>query len=328
MIIYTIIALLALGGFILSAYIFRKKRLKETMVCPMGSDCDAVIHSQYAKFLGIPVETLGLFYYGLVVLVYSGLALAYFTNTPIVAMTALVITAFAFLFSIYLIFIQAFVLRQWCTWCLISASICTLVFLIAASNAVLPNVMFFREIQPLLIPLHVVAIAVGVGAATIIEVFFLKFLKNYHLAIAEADVLHTMAEILWIAMATVIVSQVGIYFAISDPAAHLTFKNIVIFIIILNGAFLHPLLTPKLLRVSSGEPHRHHAGELHRLRKLTFRLSAVSVASWYFLVLLTSVFQASKTAHLMVTYLAILFAFLIINNIFDAVFARRRGKSV
>jgi uncharacterized membrane protein len=324
MIAYVFITVLALGGLSLSIYIYRKKRRKETMVCPMGSDCDAVIHSQYAKFLSVPVETLGLIYYGFITLVYVGLTLSLFVGTPIVAIAALVITAFAFLFSLYLIFIQAFVLRQWCTWCLISASICTVMFLIAASSAVLPNVQFFQEIQPLLTPLHIIAIAIGVGAAIIIEVFFLKFLRDYYLSISEADILHTLAEILWIALAVTIVTQVGIYFAITEPPIQVALKNIVIFIIIINGAFLHPLLTPKLLRVSSGETHKHQSGELHRLRKTAFRLSGISVASWLFLVLATLSFRSTSPVALLTLYVVLILSAFVVNSIFDAIFARRR----
>jgi uncharacterized membrane protein len=323
------IGFLSLAGLILSIYIFRKKRRKETMVCPLGSDCDAVIHSQYAKFLGVPVETLGIFYYGVSALIYAGFLLSLIPYTPLSSLIAVITTSLAFLFSTYLIFIQAFVLRQWCTWCLTSAALCTGIFLAAASSAILPNVLFFHTAQPLLTSLQIIAIAVGVGTATIIEIFFLKFLKDSKLSINESDILHTLAEIIWIALAIALLTQVGIYLGSDMPEITTSLKNIVIFIIIINGAFLHPLLTPKLLRVSSGENHKHTPGELHRLRKLAFTLCATSVASWYFLAMLGFILKTNQLNlyQLLGTYLAILITILIINHLLDLIFSRQKDST-
>jgi uncharacterized membrane protein len=130
---HTVIILAALGGFILAFYIRHKKQTHEKMVCPIGSDCDAVIYSEYSKFFGIPLEILGLFYYGLVAVGYA-LFLAFpVLASPLAVFGILTLTTAAFLFSLYLTFIQAFALKQWCTWCLMSAGICAIIFATALS---------------------------------------------------------------------------------------------------------------------------------------------------------------------------------------------------
>ena len=131
---YLIVTALGASGFCLAAYIHHKKHHKQRMVCPIGSDCDVVIHSQYSKFLGVQVETLGMFYYGLVTLSYFIFTFFPKFATDTNTLATLIVTSAAFLFSLYLIFIQAFVLRQWCTWCLISATICVTIFLTALSG--------------------------------------------------------------------------------------------------------------------------------------------------------------------------------------------------
>lgn len=130
-VISSIILILAgIAGFGISHYIYAHKRNKsKALVCPMNFHCDPVINSKYSKVFGIPLEFLGMLYYTIITLSYL-----FFTVTPYlvpnwftqtVAYTSLV----AFLFSLYLVYIQAFKLKNWCSWCLMSASLCLIIFI-------------------------------------------------------------------------------------------------------------------------------------------------------------------------------------------------------
>lgn len=123
-----IILFFASLGFTLASHIYRKKRAKQPLVCPLRSRCDLVTTSHYSKFLGVPVEILGMLYYA-VVIVFHILAIAYpfIFSVPVVRLS-LGISSFAFLFSLYLIAVQAFILKEWCTWCLCSAVLCAAIF--------------------------------------------------------------------------------------------------------------------------------------------------------------------------------------------------------
>lgn len=132
-ILYIFIITTAVFGFLIANYIHRHKLLPERkpLVCPLKFDCDQVIHSHYASFLGIEVTVFGMIYYGLVVIVYL-----LFLMMPVLALPMTVFyiksaTVLAFSFSLYLTAIQAFELKQWCSWCLISAALCTIIFLLA-----------------------------------------------------------------------------------------------------------------------------------------------------------------------------------------------------
>lgn len=116
------IAILATAGFMLAAYIHFHKRTARPLVCPIGHQCDAVIHSDYSKFFEVPVEILGMMYYAVI-------AVSYFVFPG--AMALRVLTGAAFGFSLYLVSIQLFVLKQWCTWCLCSAALCTGIFILS-----------------------------------------------------------------------------------------------------------------------------------------------------------------------------------------------------
>ena len=133
---YTIIIFLAFGGFLIARYIrHHKKNVQEALICPLKANCDMVIHSDYSKFLGIPVETLGMTYYGVLAISYGLITIFPVLGVPLVASGLLFATICAFIFSIYLTLVQAFILKNWCTWCLISASICATIFAIDALSS-------------------------------------------------------------------------------------------------------------------------------------------------------------------------------------------------
>ena len=133
---FVIIIFLAFVGFLIASYIrHHKKNIKEALVCPLRANCDKVIHSDYSKLLGISVESLGMFYYGLIALAYGLVIIFPNFYLPLVSYGLLIATVAAFAFSIYLTVVQAFILKNWCTWCIISALICLTVFSIAISDS-------------------------------------------------------------------------------------------------------------------------------------------------------------------------------------------------
>jgi uncharacterized membrane protein len=124
----TAIALFALGGLLISIYIHYKKQIHAPLTCPIGHSCDPVVHSRYSRFMDMPVEILGVIYYTIIVFTYLlFLAMpALYGGAPVNVL--LVLSGIAFLFSLYLIGVQLFILREWCTWCLISAALCVAIF--------------------------------------------------------------------------------------------------------------------------------------------------------------------------------------------------------
>lgn len=129
---YVILILAGIAGFNIAYYIHSHKRTKgKAMVCPMNFHCDPVINSKYSKLFGMPLENLGMLYYSIITLSYL-----FFLFSPIEIMTwftqgVLYTSAFAFVFSMYLTYLQAFKLKNWCSWCLMSASLCVIIFVFA-----------------------------------------------------------------------------------------------------------------------------------------------------------------------------------------------------
>jgi uncharacterized membrane protein len=101
----------ALAGLVLAGYLTWVHFDDAALVCVVGGGCETVQESEYAEIAGIPVAMLGLGAYAVML----GL-IAWDTPTTRlgVAMLALVV----FVFSLYLLALQLFVIDAVCVWCL------------------------------------------------------------------------------------------------------------------------------------------------------------------------------------------------------------------
>lgn len=78
--------------------------------------CYKVQHSPQSKTFGIPNSMAGFVMYVLI------LAFTYYFSMGVVSfLWVKYIVTFGFLFSMYFTYVQAFVLRAFCTWCVVSA---------------------------------------------------------------------------------------------------------------------------------------------------------------------------------------------------------------
>lgn len=317
----------AFAGFSIASYIRNKKRSNQHLVCHVGSDCSAVVHSDFSKFFGIPVELLGMFYYGLTAVAH-GVALAFpgFLHEWS-SLFMLTLALIGFLFSAYLIFIQAFALKQWCTWCIFSACLCTLIFGSALFMFGSDIVSLLAQNRSVIIILHAVAMAIGLGAATLTDIFFFKFLKDFKISEGETDVMRTLSQVIWFALALVVATGLGLFIPeASALAASSKFlvKVIVVMVIIVNGAVLNLFITPRLSQISFGEAHDHKPGELHHIRKVAFALGGISITSWYTAFLLGS-FRSIPLPFvwILALYLGVLAIGIIGSQIMERAFSKR-----
>ncbi|MDO8564674.1 MAG: vitamin K epoxide reductase family protein [bacterium] len=126
--LHSSIILCSFGGLCLAAFIYFKKRQPKPLVCPIGHSCDPVVHSDYSRFMTVPVEILGIGYYAIIAAAYAATVAIPALHSGVLGTSLLGLSAVALLFSLYLTAIQAFVLKEWCTWCLISAGLCAIIF--------------------------------------------------------------------------------------------------------------------------------------------------------------------------------------------------------
>jgi uncharacterized membrane protein len=130
------IPFLALAGSGVAAYLFFAEANSGQVVCGPIGNCNTVQQSTYSQLFGIiPVSLLGLAGY---IGILGAWGLKQFGKSQMAetgAKLLLALTTFGILFSIYLTFLEPFVIGAVCTWCLISAVIMTLSFWFSAETA-------------------------------------------------------------------------------------------------------------------------------------------------------------------------------------------------
>lgn len=125
------IALLALVGCFVSLYLWLYKiGVIGQLQCGTGS-CEVVQASRYAVLLGVPVAFYGVLGYALICAVaLVGLRPAQLERSwPTQLLAALALGGFAF--TIYLTYVELFVLHAVCRWCITSAVIITVIAAVA-----------------------------------------------------------------------------------------------------------------------------------------------------------------------------------------------------
>lgn len=127
------IFVLGICGLMVARHIYRhKNNNKNPLICPIRFDCHAVTHSNYSKLFGIPVEILGMIYYATIALAYFLFIFTAEATRPSIIGFIIFLSFVAFLFSIYLIGVQIFILKKGCSWCIVSALICFFIFILSA----------------------------------------------------------------------------------------------------------------------------------------------------------------------------------------------------
>ena len=127
-------ALVSLAGLFLGAYLtLYKFGIIGTLACGVSS-CETVQTSRWSVFLGIPVATWGAgFYAVMLALVLAGLQPRFAESRPL-ATTMLALTAWGVVFTAWLNYLEAFVIHAWCEWCLGSAAMVLVLFLLALAD--------------------------------------------------------------------------------------------------------------------------------------------------------------------------------------------------
>jgi uncharacterized membrane protein len=118
-ILYTFAAVISLAGLVDATYLTVLALTGETATCGGSAGCFEVLGSVYARIAGIPVAAFGVLGY------FSAFTFAIFTgfgNERARKLFALIVWAM-FAMTLWLLYVQAFVLHSFCRYCLFSAAI-------------------------------------------------------------------------------------------------------------------------------------------------------------------------------------------------------------
>jgi uncharacterized membrane protein len=124
-------AAVALVGFFVAAYLaLYKGGFIGTLACGAGG-CETVQMSRWAIFLGLPVATWGVGYYALVFALAFLATLDRWANSRVLPLTLMLLTGWGVVFSAWLTYLELFVINAICRWCVVSALIALVLFVLA-----------------------------------------------------------------------------------------------------------------------------------------------------------------------------------------------------
>ena len=126
-----LVALVALAGVFVALYhTLYKLGYIGTLACAIGS-CETVQTSKWATFLGFPVGAWGVAYYlAVLALALVGLG-GRFGDSRQLSLVLVGVTGVGLLFSIWLTYLELFVIHAICQWCVVSAILATILFVLS-----------------------------------------------------------------------------------------------------------------------------------------------------------------------------------------------------
>ena len=121
------VLILASLGFIDATYLTISHYVGADLYCGVSGGCSTVTNSAYSTFMGMYVSVYGMLYYMSILI--STVIYIDTKNKKIIKLL-IILPAIGFLFSLYLVYLQLFVINAICIYCMASASISTLLLII------------------------------------------------------------------------------------------------------------------------------------------------------------------------------------------------------
>jgi uncharacterized membrane protein len=126
------IPLVCLIGFGVAGYLAYVEMSQVQAICGPVGDCNTVQQSEYARLFGVlPIGVMGLIGYFAILLAWLVGRYGQERLARYAALALLAMSIFGLLFSIYLTFLEPFVIGATCAWCLTSAVLMTILFWLA-----------------------------------------------------------------------------------------------------------------------------------------------------------------------------------------------------
>ncbi|EKD64620.1 MAG: hypothetical protein ACD_50C00336G0003 [uncultured bacterium] len=186
---------------------------------------------------------------------------------------------------------------------------------------------FAQQNKVLFTTLHLFGVFVSFGTVMIADVFFLKLLKNLNATKIEINILRAFSKIIWFGLLVIV--SAGIFLFLSDidkysQSAKFLTKMLVVFVIIINGLFLH-FISPKLSSIPFRELMTSSDENIKEVRRLFFAFGSISSLSWWSAFILGIMKTSPAPFQILLTiYLVVLFTGMLISQVFERIISRRK----
>jgi uncharacterized membrane protein len=141
-ILFSVLIAVAILGAANAVYLAFLAFAGEAPICNFLQGCDVVAASPYSRIAGVPLALFGVFFY----LTAAGFgAWGLITPSRISLQLLLVVTALGFALSLYFLYLQAFVIRAFCEYCLFSLFDAAVLFVCALTLSRLSDSTGYAE---------------------------------------------------------------------------------------------------------------------------------------------------------------------------------------
>jgi len=168
---------------------------------------------------------------------------------------------------------------------------------------------------------HLVGVAVGMGGATITDILFFNFLRDFKISRKEAEVMRILSNMIMIALVILYISGIALFFsgpATFSQSAGFLAKASILVVLTINGILMHKFIAPHMVEFSFlRHPIKAHH-KMHTMRAISFAMGAISFTSWYsvfFIAMLKSYLPVETTVfHIIGVYLCIVITAVIVSQ--------------
>lgn len=113
-------------GFLDATYLTAEHYLGSIPPCVITTGCETVLTSEHSVIFGIPTALIGSIYYLLLFI----LAVISLDLKREIVRLAVMLTPIGFLASLYFVYLQLFVIKEICSYCMVSAATSTTLFIL------------------------------------------------------------------------------------------------------------------------------------------------------------------------------------------------------
>lgn len=189
---------------------------------------------------------------------------------------------------------------------------------------------FFADYQRIFLTFHLLSVAIGLGGATITDLLFFNFLRDFTISKKEAEVMGVLSNVIMGAMLVLFVTGIALY--LSDiPRFNVSpaffAKMVIVAVLAVNGFLMHAYVAPHMIHISFLKRNFKSGHVIHRLRAVAFAMGAVSFTSWYtvfFLSMLKSMLpEWLLLGHMLASYAVVVLVTVIGSQVLQKVYHRR-----
>lgn len=309
-------ALLSAAGLLISMLLHYRRKHGEI------KESKGLVAGKHSSFLGVDIETYGILFYSLTAVFFTVQIFAK-TTPSWLAFTTMFLTGAAVLFSIYLMYLEAFSGDERGIWSLVSGF---LVLMIAAAGfSSLAEVSpVLTEYSTFLLWLSVIGSAVGLGTSIAFDSLYLTYLKDFTISEAQAESLNTLNHTTWASIGAVTLGTVGLFLSdtelIHEPA--FAASAFVLGFIILNDSTYTLYLANKMADLTFADVDGE---DFTTEKEASFMLASFSTVSWTALLTLQVLEPEMIVWNILAIYMSLL-AVIGLGGLYFSSFMERKGS--